>query len=273
LGRNREIEFFRAAIPRADLSRSAGVGDVVLRTFLQSARREDATRLFATGEFEPLRSCQLDDVGSRCLGDSAIPLRDPASASADGGAGSRVKPDGPAVVRCGPFRRGAGIALAKCVASPEPRAAEEAGLRYVRGDGPCIRRIHHGHSFRYAGINGRPLHDATHLKRVRSLVIPPAWEDVWICPSANGRLQAVGRDARGRNQYRYHPRYRAHRDEAKFSRMIAFGAVLARIRARVERDLRRHGLPREKVLATVVEVAGYHIYSRRQQGKSGQKRL
>src|SRR5215831_19510296 len=139
------------------------------------------------------------------------------------------------------------------MASPAPQAAaEEAGLRYVRGDGPCIRRIRHGHSFRYIGVNGQPLHNATHLKRIRSLVIPPAWKDVWVCPSATGRLQAVGRDARGRRQYRYHPRYRAHRDEAKFSRMIAFGTVLAVMRRRIERDLRRHGLPREKVLATVI---------------------
>ena len=141
------------------------------------------------------------------------------------------------------------------MASPAPRAAaEEAGLCYVCGDGPCIRRVRHGHSFRYIGVNGRPLHDEKHLKRIRSLVIPPAWEDVWICPSANGHLQAVGRDARGRKQYRYHPKYRAHRDEAKFSRMIAFGTVLARMRIRVERDLRRHELPREKVLATVVKL-------------------
>jgi DNA topoisomerase-1 len=122
----------------------------------------------------------------------------------------------------------------------------------VTADGPCIRRIRHGHCFRYVGVNGRPLHDATHLKRIRSLVIPPAWEDVWICPSANGRLQAVGRDARGRKQYRCHPRYRSHQDEAKFSRMMAFGAVRARMSARVERDLRRRGLPCERVLATVV---------------------
>ena len=96
--------------------------------------------------------------------------------------------------------------------------------------------------------------DASDLDRIRSLVIPPAWEDVWICPSSNGHLQAVGRDARGRKQYRYHARYRAHRDQAKFSRMIAFGAVLALMRRRVERDLRRHGLPREKVLAAVVKL-------------------
>ncbi len=141
------------------------------------------------------------------------------------------------------------------MASPAPRAAaEEAGLRYVTGNGPCIRRTRHGRYFRYLGTNGRPLHNEKDLDRIRSLVIPPAWEDVWICPSANGHLQAVGRDARGRKQYRYHPRYRAHRDEAKFSRMIAFGTVLALMRRRLDHDLRRHGLPREKVLAAVVRL-------------------
>ncbi len=140
-------------------------------------------------------------------------------------------------------------------AAPEPRlAAEEAGLRYVTGSGPCIRRVRRGKSFRYLGPSGQPVRDEREIKRIRSLVIPPAWQDVWICPSANGHLQAVGRDARGRKQYRYHPRYRAHRDEAKFSRMIAFGTALALMRRRIERDLRRRGLPREKVLATVVKL-------------------
>lgn len=133
-------------------------------------------------------------------------------------------------------------------------AAEEAGLRYVTGAGPCIRRVRRGRSFRYLDTRGRPLRNPKHLERIHSLVIPPAWEDVWICPSANGHLQAVGRDARGRKQYRYHPQYRAHRDETKFSRMIAFGTVLSLMRRRVERDLRRRGLPREKVLAAVIKL-------------------
>jgi len=133
-------------------------------------------------------------------------------------------------------------------------SAAEAGLRYVRGYGPCIRRQRCGKSFRYFGADGRPLRDPKHLARIRSLVIPPAWRDVWICPSPNGHLQAVGYDVKGRKQYRYHPRYRAIRDEAKFSRMIAFGTVLARIRKAVDRDLRRRGLPKEKVLATVVQL-------------------
>jgi DNA topoisomerase-1 len=99
-----------------------------------------------------------------------------------------------------------------------------------------------------------PLRDARHLARIRSLAVPPAWTDVWICPSPQGHLQAYGRDAKGRKQYRYHPLYRAARDEAKFSRMIAFGTLLARIRQRVEHDLGRPGLPKQKVLATVVRL-------------------
>jgi DNA topoisomerase-1 len=133
-------------------------------------------------------------------------------------------------------------------------SAAEAGLRYVSGGGPCIRRIACGKSFRYIGPDGKPLRDAKHLARVRSLAIPPAWRDVWICPSPNGHLQAYGWDARGRKQYRYHPDYRAVRDQAKFSRMIAFGTVLALIRRGVERDLDLRGLPKRKLLATVIRL-------------------
>ena len=139
--------------------------------------------------------------------------------------------------------------------STDPLAsADEAGLRYVSGGGPCIKRIPCGRSFRYIGPDGKPLRDPRHLQRIRSLAIPPAWRNVWICPSPKGHLQAVGWDQRGRKQYRYHPEYRAVRDQAKFSRMIAFGTVLAIIRNRVEADLARPGLPREKVLATVVRL-------------------
>ena len=133
-------------------------------------------------------------------------------------------------------------------------SAAEAGLRYVRCGGPCIRRIRSGRGFRYLDPSGKPLHDPKQLARIRSLVIPPAWNGVAICPSPNGHLQAVGVDARGRKQYRYHPRYRAVRDQAKFSRMIAFGAVLSGIRRRVEKDLRSPGLSKKKVLATVVRL-------------------
>jgi DNA topoisomerase-1 len=104
-------------------------------------------------------------------------------------------------------------------------SAAEAGLRYVKDAGPCIRRSRHGKSFRYMGADGRTLRDPKHLQRILSLAIPPAWRDVWICPSQNGHLQAVGWDAKGRKQYRYHPRYRSVRDQAKFSTMIAFGTV------------------------------------------------
>jgi len=133
-------------------------------------------------------------------------------------------------------------------------SAAEAGLRYVHSLGPCIQRVRHGKSFRYIGADGKPVRDPAHLRRIRALVIPPAWTDVRICPLAKGHLQAVGRDARGRKQYRYHARYREIRDQSKFSRMIAFGAVLAGIRKQVAHDLARPGLPREKVLATVVRL-------------------
>ncbi|HEY1340814.1 MAG TPA: DNA topoisomerase IB [Bryobacteraceae bacterium] len=140
------------------------------------------------------------------------------------------------------------------LSTPPSRSAAEAGLRYVTGFGPCIRRIRCGKSFRYVGPDGRPLQDSKRLARVRSLVIPPAWTDVWICPSANGHIQAVGWDARGRKQYRYHARYRQFRDQDKFAGMIAFGAMLAKIRSQVEKDLNRHGLPKEKVIAAVVRL-------------------
>jgi len=133
-------------------------------------------------------------------------------------------------------------------------SAAEAGLRYVKDSGPCIRRRRCGKVFRYLGPDGKPLRDQKHLGRIRSLAIPPAWRDVWICPSANGHLQAVGWDAKGRKQYRYHPQYRSTRDQTKFSRMIAFGSVLARIRQAVQKDLERRGLPKEKVLAAVVRL-------------------
>jgi DNA topoisomerase-1 len=133
-------------------------------------------------------------------------------------------------------------------------SAVEAGLRYVKGCGACIQRIVRGKSFRYVGTDGKTLRDPKQLQRVRSLVIPPAWKNVWICPSPHGHLQAVGWDMRGRKQYRYHVRYRQVRDQAKFSRLIAFGTVLAKIRRQVEHDLARPGLPKEKVLATVVRL-------------------
>ncbi|MBC8165286.1 MAG: DNA topoisomerase IB [Bryobacteraceae bacterium] len=131
-------------------------------------------------------------------------------------------------------------------------SAELAGLRYVRDHEPGIRRLKAGKSFRYVSAEGRALREAETLRRILSLVIPPAWTDVWICASPDGHLQAVGRDARGRKQYRYHPSYRHQRDQTKFSRMLEFGKALPVIRKRVEQDLQLPGLSRARVLATVV---------------------
>jgi DNA topoisomerase-1 len=133
-------------------------------------------------------------------------------------------------------------------------AADAAQLRYVSDARPGIVRVRHGRAFRYIGTDGEAVADLPTLRRIRSLAIPPAWSDVWICPAAHGHIQAVGRDARGRKQYRYHVRWRAVRDEAKFDRVIQFGRALSAIRERVEKDLGRPGLPREKVLASVVRL-------------------
>jgi len=133
-----------------------------------------------------------------------------------------------------------------------PTAARAAGLRYVLDDRPGIRREKDKDGFRYLDTHGDPVDDEATLKRIRSLVIPPAWTDVWICPQANGHLQATGRDARGRKQYRYHPKWREVRDEVKYERMIKFGQALPLIRKEVDRALGLPGLPREKVLATIV---------------------
>ena len=136
--------------------------------------------------------------------------------------------------------------------SDPPAAAKAAGLRYVHDDRPGIRREKQGEGFRYLDASGGPVTDEATLGRIKSLVIPPAWTDVWICPQANGHLQATGRDARGRKQYRYHPKWRAVRDEVKYERMINFGQALPAIRKEVDRSLSLPGLPREKVLATIV---------------------
>jgi DNA topoisomerase I len=140
------------------------------------------------------------------------------------------------------------------VISDPVESAQAAGLRYVSDTQPGIRRKRAGKGFAYVGTDGKPIKDEKELTRIRSLAIPPAYTDVWICPSPNGHIQATGRDARGRKQYRYHPKWREVRDETKFGRMLAFSEALPRIRARVERDLSLPGLPREKVLATVVSL-------------------
>jgi DNA topoisomerase-1 len=133
-------------------------------------------------------------------------------------------------------------------------AAKAAALRYVSDAQPGIRRRKAGKGFSYVDPNGAVVHDRAVLARIRRLAIPPAWREVWICPRPEGHLQATGRDARGRKQYRYHPRWREVRDETKYERTRLFGASLARIRARVRQDLARSGMPREKVLATIVRL-------------------
>ena len=139
-------------------------------------------------------------------------------------------------------------------ADPSRLAAREAGLRYANDDVAGFTRRRRGRGFSYHDQSGATIRDPEVIARIRSIVIPPAWTDVWICPWPNGHLQATGRDARGRKQHRYHPDFRAVRDEAKFGRLVAFATALPRIRRRVDRDLARPGVPREKVLAAVVRL-------------------
>jgi DNA topoisomerase-1 len=126
------------------------------------------------------------------------------------------------------------------------------GLRYVTDEVRGIRRIRRGQAFAYVDAGGRPIRDSTALERIRSLAVPPAWTDVWIASDARAHLQATGRDARGRKQYRYHPAWRAYRDRTKFGRMDDFAAALPAIRRRVSSDVRAPGFSRDKVLAVVV---------------------
>lgn len=133
-------------------------------------------------------------------------------------------------------------------------AATAVALKYVSDESPGIRRRKAGTGFTYVDARGKPLRDEQTLRRIKSLVIPPAWTEVWICPDASGHLQATGYDARHRKQYRYHPRFREVREQTKYSRMIEFASALPTIRRRVDRDLKRSRLPREKVLAAVVKL-------------------
>jgi DNA topoisomerase-1 len=135
-----------------------------------------------------------------------------------------------------------------------PAAARSAGLRYVNDGTAGITRERAGDSVRYLAADGAPIDDDATLARIKALAIPPAWTDVWICKQENGHLQATGRDAKGRKQYRYHARWRSLRDEVKYERMISFGKALPDIRRRVDEALRLPGLPREKVLATIVQL-------------------
>jgi DNA topoisomerase I len=143
---------------------------------------------------------------------------------------------------------------ATAVVAAAVESAKAAGLRYTTDCVEGIRRVRHGSTFRYFTSKGRRVTNREDLARIKALVIPPAWEDVWICSDARGHLQATGRDARGRKQYRYHPKWRAVRDETKYYRMIGFAQALPKIRRRTKADLRRPGLPREKVLALIVQL-------------------
>ncbi|HYE33727.1 MAG TPA: DNA topoisomerase IB [Methylomirabilota bacterium] len=133
-------------------------------------------------------------------------------------------------------------------------SARAAGLRYICNESHGITRKKRGKTFKYIDVSGTEVTDEETLARIKRLAIPPAWTEVWICPNPDGHLQATGRDARGRKQYRYHPRWREVRDESKYARMIAFAKTLPKIRQRLAQDLGRPGLPREKILATVVKL-------------------
>lgn len=143
----------------------------------------------------------------------------------------------------------------EAVANSDPElSAKDAGLRYVHVDRPGITRHRAGTGFFYRDTNGERLIDKDRLNRIKALAIPPAWNDVWISPAANGHIQATGRDDRGRKQYRYHHKWREVRDETKYEHMIAFGRALPGIRERIDSDLRKHGLPKAKVLAAIVRL-------------------
>jgi DNA topoisomerase-1 len=139
------------------------------------------------------------------------------------------------------------------LADPE-ESARAAGLRYVSDLGPGIRRKRAGKAFSYTAPDGSTIRDRKVIRRIKSLVIPPAWTDVWICPDPRGHIQATGRDARGRKQYRYHTRWREVRDAVKYDRMLAFAEALPRIRERTDEHLNLPGIPREKVLAAIVRL-------------------
>ncbi len=140
------------------------------------------------------------------------------------------------------------------VAADSADAAAEAGLRYVSDERPGYTRRAKGNHFEYFDTEKKAIHDEQRLLRIKRLAIPPAWTDVWICPSSNGHIQATGRDARGRKQYKYHERWREVRDEDKFDRLTQFAKALPKIRRRVAQDLKLPGLPRRKVVATIVRL-------------------
>ena len=144
--------------------------------------------------------------------------------------------------------------LTSAVLPESVQTAKEAGLRYVVDNRPGIQRRRAGKGFRYLSADGKTIRDHETLTRIRSLVIPPAWKDVWITPVANGHLQATGRDAKGRKQSRYHPDWRAARDETKYEHLLEFAQALPQIRKRIDEDLSLPGLSRQKILATLVRL-------------------
>ena len=150
------------------------------------------------------------------------------------------------------FRTTAAIDPGAPNAAESVQMAVEAGLLYVSCQEPGIRRVRARKGFYYLTPTNRRVNGASELRRIASLAVPPAYEDVWICTSPQGHLQATGFDARGRKQYRYHPQWRQVRDSAKFDRMVAFGEALPKLRRKLNRDLALEGLPREKVIAAVV---------------------
>ena len=167
------------------------------------------------------------------------------------------------------LRRPAPRATPAAAAVPEAQAATHAGLHYVSDTEPGLRRRRAGKGFVYLDAKGQRITDATTLERIRALAIPPAYTDVWICKDARGHLQASGRDARGRKQYRYHAKWRRTRDAGKFARLADFGKRLPKLRRKLAQDLKQPGLPRDKVLAIVVGLlaetlirVGNHEYAR-----------
>lgn len=145
-------------------------------------------------------------------------------------------------------------------------AIAEEGLRYVNESAPGYRRKRMGTSFSYYDQDGRRITDRAIIRRIKSIGIPPAYEFVWICPWANGHIQATGLDARGRKQYRYHPKWRELRDQNKYEHIMQFAAALPALRSRVASDMKGDGLPRKKVLGTIVSLSRQDAYSGRQRG-------
>lgn len=179
----------------------------------------------------------------------------PPVTAATGSRRSRAADEGPRVEPPGTVEAMARDGSPRDTTAPDTVAdARTAGLRYWSDDRPAIERRRSGRGFRYLDPDGRTIRAPEVLERIRRLAIPPAWTTVRICPDPAGHLQATGRDARGRKQYRYHAAFRSHREAAKFDRLAAFGRALPELRARVEADLERVGLPREKVLAGIVRL-------------------